>query len=247
MKKPRPYRYLAAIPLLSLVIVYGAPRGTVVKTPPQEAMPLPSGAPPLSPFEAGLIEEGFVDVRSLDPDIRVELKYASNDNFMRSAVYADSRGAYLRPEAARKLAAANRYLKELRPGFTLLVGDALRPRAVSWKMWAALDGSPMQRYVADPRGGSMHNYGCAVDVTICDLNGRRLDMGSAMDHFGPLAQPRHEQRYLREGRLTEDQLANRELLRHVMTKAGFQGLQLEWWHFEAFDKKLIRANYQIVE
>lgn len=245
MKKPRSYSLLAALPLLTLIVVNSAPAGNTVKmVVPQEAGP---PRPALPPFEARLAAGGFVDVRSIDPGIRVELKYASRDNFMRSAAYGDLRGAYLRPEAALKLAAANRYLKELDPGLTLLVGDALRPRAVSWKMWAALDGSPMRRYVADPRTGSMHNYGCAVDVTICDLNGRRLDMGSPMDHFGPLSQPRYEKKFRKEGRLTGEQLANRKLLRHVMLKAGFQGLQLEWWHFEAFDKKLIRANYQIVE
>jgi len=238
---------MAALPLLTLLVIDSAPGGSAARALPGPARPMPGPAPAISTFESGLVNDGFVDVRSLDPGIRVELKYASNDNFMHSAAYADSRGAYLRPEAAEKLAAANRYLKDLRPGLTLLVGDALRPRSVSWKMWTALDGSPMQRYVADPRGGSMHNYGCAVDVTICDLFGRRLDMGSPMDHFGPLAQPRHEERFLREGGLTAEQVANRRLLRHVMLKAGFHAIQLEWWHFEAFDKDLVRANYRVVE
>lgn len=200
-----------------------------------------------TPSEAQLSIMGFVDVQTLDPDIRVELKYASENNFMGSDVYAGLDKAYLRKEAATKLALANKYLKELRPGLTLLVADALRPRSVSFKMWSHLSGSPMQRYVADPKGGSMHNYGCAVDITISDLSGNALDMGTPIDFFGPLAQPRYEKKFLREGKLTPEQVENRRLLRTVMHKAGFSGIRLEWWHFEAFDKKVIRATYSMVE
>ncbi|CAG1064912.1 zinc D-Ala-D-Ala dipeptidase [uncultured bacterium] len=243
MIKTGPQFYLAVLSLFGLFLNSAGPAESVVRISPA----LPPMAAPLPPFESRLVTMGFVDVQSLDADIRVELKYASTDNFMAEAVYGDFKKAYLRREAAQKLALANRYLKELRPGHTLLVGDALRPRAVSWKMWTTLSGKPMQRYVADPRGGSMHNYGCAVDITICDLSGRRLDMGAPMDFFGPLAEPRHEERFLKEGKLTEEQVENRRLLRHVMSRAGFQSIQLEWWHFEAFDKKLIRTAYPIVE
>lgn len=236
--------FLAATALFGLLFLNSAgPAESVVSVSPVP----PAPAETLTAFEAQLVQMGFVDVRTLDADIRVELKYASSDNFMRSAVYGDFKKAYLQEEAALKLALANKYLKQIRPDLTLLVGDALRPRAVSRQMWSHLSGSPMQRYVADPRGGSMHNYGCAVDITICDINGNRLDMGTPMDYFGPLAQPRYEERFLKEGKLTSEQVANRQLLREVMHTAGFQGIQLEWWHFEAFDKKLIRAAYSIVE
>lgn len=207
----------------------------------------PASKVAFTPSEAQLVGMGFVDVQTLDPDIKVELKYASNDNFMRSAVYGDFKKAYLRDEAAVKLAKANKYLKEINPDLTLLVGDALRPRSISRQMWSFLSGSPMQRYVANPKGGSMHNYGCAVDITICDISGKRLDMGTPLDYFGPLAQPRYEEKFLKQGKLTEEQVENRKLLRKVMTAAGFHGIQLEWWHFEAFDKKLIRKTYSIVE
>ncbi|WKZ32973.1 MAG: M15 family metallopeptidase [Thermodesulfobacteriota bacterium] len=200
------------------------------------------------PFsEAALVPLGFVDVQALDPHIRVELKYASEDNFMREAVYGGLKRAYLREEAAVKLALANKYLREMRPELTLLVADALRPRRVSQMMWTRLSRSPMQRYVADPSRGSIHNYGFAVDITICDMEGNRLDMGTPIDYFGELAEPRFEERFLKEGKLTEEQLSNRRLLRKVMYAAGFQGIPIEWWHFEALDKKFIRKTYQIVE
>jgi len=197
--------------------------------------------------EEELIKMDFIDVQALDLDIRVELKYASVDNFMRSAVYGEFKKAWLRKDAAIKLAQANKYLKELRPDLTLLVGDALRPRRISWKMWKELEGSPMQSYVANPKAGSIHNYGCAVDITISDMSGTRLDMGTPLDFFGELAQPRYEEKFLKEGKLTEEQVANRRLLRKVMYAAGFQGIKNEWWHFEAFDKKHIRKTYSIVE
>jgi len=101
--------------------------------------------------------------------------------------------------------------------------------------------------VANPKAGSIHNYGCAVDITISDMSGTRLDMGTPLDFFGELAQPRYEEKFLKEGKLTEEQVANRRLLRKVMYAAGFQGIKNEWWHFEAFDKKHIRKTYSIVE
>lgn len=198
-------------------------------------------------LEQRLVSQGFVDVCLVDSTIRVDLKYARPDNFMKTNVYGAFNKCYLRREAAEKLARANAHLRTLRPGWSLLVADGLRPRRVQRRMWDIVQGTPMQRYVANPRGGSMHNYGCAVDLTIADSAGNELDMGCPIDHFGPLSQPRLEEQYLREGTLTEQQVANRRLLRTVMTAAGFTPLAIEWWHFNAFDKKTIRERYSIVE
>ena len=200
-----------------------------------------------SDLEKQLRALGFADVQDLDPTISVELKYASADNFMGTNVYGNLRKAFLRKEAAEKLANANAHLKKLRPGLTLLVVDGVRPRHVQRKMRKLLEGTPMKNYVADHRSGSMHNYGCAVDLTIIDENGNRLDMGTPMDHFGPLSQPRLEAKFLKEGKLTKEQVANRRLLRSVMTKAGFHTIPIEWWHFEAFEKSTIKKKYTIIE
>lgn len=239
MKKYRPHLFCA------LLALSGAIPGLALAAPAKALYPVPQEA--RIPTDGELLSMGFIDVKTLDPEILVELKYASVNNFMGSDVYAGLNKAYLRKEAATKLARANRYLKELRPELTLLVADALRPRSISRKMWAHLSGSPMQRYVANPKGGSIHNYGCAVDITIADRSGRRLDMGTPIDFFGPLAEPRHEKMFLLKGKLTPEQVENRRLLRKVMTGAGFYDIQLEWWHFEAFDKKRIRKAYSIVE
>jgi D-alanyl-D-alanine dipeptidase len=198
-------------------------------------------------LERRLIAAGLVDVQQLDSTIVVELKYADTSNFMRRNVYGGLRRCYLRREAARKLVQASAFLRTHHPGVRLLVADGLRPRGVQRTMWEMVKGTPMQRYVADPRWGSMHNYGCAVDVTLVDSAGERLDMGTPLDYFGPLAQPRLEQRYLRSGKLSAEQLANRRVLRGAMKAAGFHPIGIEWWHFNAFEKPYIREHFTIVE
>ena len=201
-----------------------------------------------SPLEQRLIQQGLIDVRLLDPSIVVDLKYAKADNFMGIDIYGDLTRAYLRPEAAWKLARANEILRERHPNLRILVGDALRPRSVQQKMWQLVAGTPMQPYVANPRWGSMHNYGAAVDVTLYDVETeKRLDMGTPLDHFGPLAQPKLEDRFLKEGKLNREQVENRRTLRSAMKEAGWHPLNIEWWHFNAFSKDYIRRNYSIIE
>ena len=202
----------------------------------------------VTPLEAHLIEKGLVNVRTLDPTLIVDLKYAKADNFMGEAVYGDFDGAYLRPKAARKLAEASRILRERHPELRLLVADALRPRRIQRQMWAHVVGTPRQRYVANPASGSMHNFGAAVDVTLYDIKARkRLDMGTAMDHFGPLSQPALEAAHRKAGLLSDAHLTHRAILREVMCDAGWHPLSIEWWHFDAFPKKFIRQTYAIIE
>jgi len=216
---------------------------------PLAAILVPEEAPiPSSALEQRLIQEGLVDVRSLDPDIRVDLKYAQADNFMGMNVYGELRGAYLRPQAARKLVKANQILRERHPDLCILVVDALRPRSIQHKMWKIVAGTPMQPYVANPYYGSMHNFGAAVDVTLYNEKiDERLDMGTPIDFFGPMAQPRLEARYSREGKLSERQVENRLILRDAMRAAGWHVLNIEWWHFNAFPRDHIRRTYTIIE
>jgi L,D-peptidoglycan transpeptidase YkuD (ErfK/YbiS/YcfS/YnhG family) len=101
--------------------------------------------------------------------------------------------------------------------------------------------------VADPEEGSIHNFGAAVDCSIVDDRSNLLDMGTPFDYFGELAEPRHEKRLLNEGMLTKKHIENRQLLRDVMKEAGFQGIEDEWWHFNAFSLDEIKHRYKIVE
>ena len=208
---------------------------------------LPTLRPPTSELEVRLRERGLVDVRAFDPTIACELKYSTADNFMGEDVYGDVDQCFLLEEAALRLAVANGDLRSRRPDLHLVVVDALRPRNVQRRMWEIVRGTPQQRYVANPDPGSMHNHGAAVDLTIADRDGRRLDMGTPMDHFGPLAQPRLEREHLDEGLLTAEQVANRLLLREVMTGAGFRVLAIEWWHFEAWDVRYVRSRFPVIE
>jgi D-alanyl-D-alanine dipeptidase len=202
----------------------------------------------LSSLEARLVREGLVDVQTLDPSIMVDLKYAREDNFMGKPVYGSFKEAYLRPEAAEKLAQASQILQTRHPKLRILVGDALRPRSVQRKMFALVKNTPMRPYVASPERGSIHNYGAAVDVTLYDTEaGSRLDMGTRMDHFGPLAQPALEQKYLRKGELTPLQVTNRRILRKAMKAAGWHVLRIEWWHFTAFPRKMVERIYRIID
>lgn len=203
--------------------------------------------PPRNAIEKRLRQQGIVDVRAIDPTISCELKYSSPDNFMGRDVYGDVEQCFLLEDAAVRLAAANADLRSRRAGHRLLVVDGLRPRSVQRQMWALVRGTPQQPYVANPSPGSMHNHGAAVDLTIVGPDGSRLDMGTPMDHFGPLAQPRLEQAYLEQGQLTREQVANRRLLRDVMTDAGFEVLAIEWWHFNAWSKTYIREQFPIIE
>ncbi|QJD78871.1 M15 family metallopeptidase [Spirosoma rhododendri] len=197
-----------------------------------------------------MVKQGLVDVQQADPSIRVELKYSTTDNFVHKDVYGDLTRAYLQPMAALKLAAASRYLQEKHPDLRLLVYDAARPRAAQVKLWNALPDMPerqRRQYVADPREGSIHSYGCAVDLTVATKDGTPLDMGTPYDYFGELAYPSRETKLLQVGKLTQKQLANRQILRTAMLRAGFTRIEYEWWHFNALSRSRAKATYRVVE
>ncbi|WP_255463477.1 M15 family metallopeptidase [Dyadobacter sp. 3J3] len=193
-----------------------------------------------------------MNIQTINPQILVELKYATPDNFMKKNVYGELTHAYLQPEMAKKLSQASYFLQQEKPGFKLLVYDAARPNSAQYKLWDALDDLKIPQrsktqYVADPKIGSNHNFGCAIDLTVVDQNEKPLDMGTSYDFFGPLAYPRSEQEMLRQGKLTSKQIANRNILRKAMIKAGFTVNTTEWWHFDGMSKKQARAKYGMIK
>ncbi len=203
----------------------------------------------IQPIELNMIKHGLVDILTLDSTIVVELKYSTNDNFLGRDVYQGMQRAYLQPDVAQMLVKAQQLLKEINPDYTLVVYDAARPRSIQQKMWDAVE-APFDekiRFLSNPRNGSIHNFGAAVDVSILDEGGKALDMGTGFDHMGELAYPSREQEMLEQGRLTELQIANRRLLRRVMYGAGFWGIQSEWWHFNACTREEARKRYTIIE
>lgn len=201
----------------------------------------------ISPLQKSMLDYGLVDVQSQNPKIKIDLKYASDDNFLGQDVYDGLKVAFLQKRAARMLSKAADSLSKTDPKLHLLVYDGARPQSVQFKMWDIVKGTPQQRYVAEPNRGSLHNFGSAVDLSIIHADTGELDMGTPYDYFGDLAQPRYEGRFLGEGKLNQTQIDNRNILRRVMRKAGFQMIMTEWWHFNALPKEEARKRYEIIK
>ncbi|MDT8308981.1 MAG: M15 family metallopeptidase [Bacteroidales bacterium] len=207
--------------------------------------------PQTSAIELSFIDAGLVDVNDFDTTIMVDLAYGKADNFVGVNFYGGFNNAYLQPEVAEMLVKAQRYLRGIDSSLVLCVLDAARPRWVQQMMWDSVKPPPGMFkgfLVSNPANGSVHNYGCAVDVTICHKTTKLpLDMGSPFDYFGPEAYPVEEERMLKSGKLTYDQIKHRKLLRKVMYKAGFFNIQTEWWHFNACHREAAKQKYHILE
>lgn len=175
--------------------------------------------------------------------IAIDLRYATPDNFVGRDLYSPHDCAWLHRDAAAALEQAVAWLAERRPGCKLLVLDALRPQRVQEQLWAALQGTELLGYLAEPTRGSIHSFGMALDLTILDEQGRELDMGTGFDDLTELSHPALEQQMLARGALTAEHIANRELLRGAMFQAGFVGINSEWWHFDCGDRVQVRATF----
>jgi len=178
--------------------------------------------------------------------IAVDLRYATPDNFVGRDLYSPYDCAWLHRDAAAALERVVAWLRERRPDCTPLVLDALRPQRVQQQLWDALAGTDLQMYLADPKRGSIHSFGMALDVTLVDEAGRELDMGTGFDDMTLLSHPALEARFLASGELTTAQAANRQLLRDAMFQAGFVGINTEWWHFDCGDRNVVRRTFRRV-
>lgn len=211
---------------------------------------LPINKAIVSEFELSMQNQGLVNILELDSNIIVDLKYSSTDNFFSEDVYGTLENAYLQSEVAASLSKANKALMSDNPDFRLIIYDGARPLSVQKILWDKLDSIPPNKrkdFVADPSEGSIHNYGCAVDLSIYDTKTKReLDMGTKYDFFGPLAYPRLENQMLIEGRLNAENIENRKLLRDLMRDHGFSPITSEWWHFNFYSRKEASKIHQIV-
>lgn len=195
-----------------------------------------------------LEKQGLVDVWKLDKSIFVSLMYARADNFTGSVLYGDLREAYLHPQAAEALVKAQRRLKALRPDLSLKVYDAARPMTIQQRMWDKVKNTPKDFYVSNPaHGGGLHNYGLAVDITLCDLRGDSLPMGTRVDAMTPLSHIDREAELVAARRISRQAQLNRELLRSVMQFAGFRPLRTEWWHFNFRTRAQAKKYYRVIE
>lgn len=180
--------------------------------------PIPIPIPSIISYSIDFDTLKWVELDRLMPDIVIDLKYATEDNFVEEQMYECPR-AFLRPKAANTLAKVQEELKT--KGFNLKILDAYRPRPVQQRLWNKV---PDRRYVAPPAKGSMHNRGAAVDLTLIDMEENELDMGTAYDYFGREAWPEYQD-------LPKEVLTNRLILRETMLKYGFKPTRSEWWHY----------------
>ena len=166
------------------------------------------------------IEDKFVNIKTLSPEILSDMKYATADNFLGQVVY-DCAECYLRKATAQALVAAQKDF--VARGYSLKLFDCYRPLSVQKKMWKILPGT---HYVANPAKGSKHNRGAAVDLTLVEIaTGKEVDMGTPFDTFSPKAHHSYTD-------LPKEVLVHRQLLKEVLGKHNFKPIFSEWWHYE---------------
>ncbi len=180
------------------------------------------------PEEKGeFLKPDLIELVRLDPTIKLDIRYASTNNFMGTPFYDQAR-AFLQKPAAEAVARVNQKLKPR--GYGLIIHDGYRPWYVTKMFW---DGTAADKhdYVANPQEGSRHNRGCAVDLSLYDLRtGREVDMPSGYDEMSERAHADYEGG-------TPDERRLRDLLRQEMEADGFQVYPFEWWHFDYKDWK----------
>ncbi len=169
-----------------------------------------------------------------------DLRYVGSNNFAGRSLYGQLDCAWLRAEAADGLEAAAAWLHAKRPGWRILVLDALRPQRVQEAIWVDVAGTPMEDYFANPDRGSIHSFGMAVDVTLLDPQGREADMGSGFDEMSLASHPSLHGEHLASGLLSPAQVAERNWLHDAMQHGGFSGITTEWWHFDHGDRVHVR-------
>ena len=180
------------------------------------------------PKESGNFREpDLVEIIKLDPTVRLDIRYATTNNFMRRPMYRQAR-AFLQRPAAEALVRAHQSLKP--KGYGILVFDGYRPWSVTKAFWdAATDEQRKLEFVANPRKGSRHNRACAADVSLFELStGREVQMPSAYDEFNERAFPNYAGG-------TAESRARRDLLRQAMEAQGYTVYPGEWWHFDYKD------------
>ncbi|MDH3697723.1 MAG: M15 family metallopeptidase [Flavobacteriaceae bacterium] len=171
-----------------------------------------------TPSLTDLSDTLFVRLADYNADFQYDMRYATENNFLKAKVY-DCAECYTRVKTAKALIAANNDF--LKSGYRIKFFDCYRPNDVQYKMWEIV---PNPQYVADPVKGSIHNKGGAVDITLVDMNGQELDMGTDFDFFGRRA-------YHDNLDLPEAVLSNRKILKETMEKHGFWSIRTEWWHY----------------
>ena len=201
---------LAAVPLASCAPM--RPDKDVPFIPAKKATTLAPGDP-----------KRLVELVKLDPSIRLDMRYATTNNFTGRVLYSEAR-AFLTAAAAQAVVRASTAAKA--DGFGLNIYDAYRPWRVTKQLWDATPAGPKKNYVANPKRGSKHNRGCAVDLTLYDLKtGALVEMPTEFDDFS-------EKAHRDYAGASPTATRNRTRLQTYLESQGFIGLSNEWWHFD---------------
>ncbi|MDO1444765.1 M15 family metallopeptidase [Rhodocytophaga aerolata] len=212
-----------------------APTDTATRVAtPDTSKQLPSTSPALltQAQRDALPDSAFVDLLSLDSTFVLDMRYATDSNFLKAKVY-DCDQCLLRAVVAKALVNVQQSLKE--KGYRIKLYDCYRPLDIQKRMWKIM---PDDRYVGNPYGnGSIHNKGAAVDLTLVDAQGQELDMGTGFDHFGREAHHAYKN-------LPAQVLENRKLLKESMENAGFLPITSEWWHYFYKNNGYSVANFK---
>ena len=192
-----------------------------------------SGCAMKPPREKGNFKKSdLVELIKLDSTFKLDIRYATSNNFVGKPVYPEAR-AFLQRPVAESLVKVNNELKPL--GYQLVIFDGYRPWSITKTFW---DITPKENrdFVANPRKGSRHNRGCAVDVSLMEINtGKMVQMTGEYDETT-------ERSYANYTGGTEEQRRLRDLLRSKMETNGFKVLSFEWWHFDYQDWKSYRIQ-----
>lgn len=168
--------------------------------------------------ETSVNDSTFVNLKQYSQDFEYDMKYATEDNFLKAKVY-DCAECFLRLKTVNALIDANK--KFLEKGYKIKIFDCYRPLDIQKKMWKIVSNP---KYVADPAKGSIHNRGGAIDITLIDSLGKELDMGTPFDFFGIEASHNYPN-------VSDNVKQNRILLKTIMTSSGFNSFDSEWWHY----------------
>ena len=211
-------RQFFAVFIITLLLIAGSAQALSLRL---DRSPLLSAKLERSNHQAkvNLNSTQLVDLPAIVPNIRLDLRYATANNFLRRAVYLQAR-CLLRVAIAEQLAQVQADLET--QGLGLKVFDCYRPLSVQKQMWAIL---PDDRYVANPANGSRHNRGAAVDVALVTQLGKDLEMPSAFDDFSDRANGDYPH-------VSAAARQHRQLLAQAMQRRGFTSITTEWWHFD---------------
>jgi len=176
------------------------------------------------------MKHNLIKVNENNLDVLIDLRYSSNNNFTKKKVFF-SNSCYLHEIAFEHLCKAIEISKKI--GLKIKIFDAYRPVYVQKKLWEFL---PNPEFIAPPKKGSPHSRGVAVDITLVDINGNELDMGTEFDEFSKLS-------YHGNLNISETSYQNRLLLLGIMIDSGWDFFRNEWWHYQLFNSK----TYPIID